>query len=131
MKLRRHARSVGFTLIEVLVALAIVATALVAALRAVGQGTSSVETMRSRLLAGWVAENVLASHRAEGDWLPLGSHNGTQHQGSQEFRWREDVVTTPNPSFRRVDVFVFSPTEESHILAHLTGFVVSPPRAPQ
>jgi len=37
------------------------------------------------------------------------------------------VVSTPNPAFRRVDVFVFAPTAQSHSLAHLVGFVVNPP----
>jgi general secretion pathway protein I len=50
--------------VEVLVALAIVSIALLAALRAAGQGTSAVAELRQRLLAGWVAEDRLAEHRA-------------------------------------------------------------------
>ena len=117
----------GFTLVEVLVALAIVSIALLAALRAAGQGTAAVGELRSRLLAGWVAENRLAEHRARGDWLALGIARGTQSQGGVEFAWREEVIATPNPAFRRVDVFVSSPAEESRSLARLTGFVVQPP----
>src|SRR5882672_354220 len=59
----------GFTLVEVLVAMAIVSVALLAGLRAAGQGTASVSELRSRLLAGWVAENLLAEQRARGEWL--------------------------------------------------------------
>ena len=117
----------GFTLVEVLVALAIVSIALLAALRAAGQGTAAVGELRSRLLAGWVAENRLAEHRARADWLALGIARGTQSQGGVEFAWREEVIATPNPAFRRVDVFVSAPAEESRALARLTGFVVLPP----
>jgi len=117
----------GFTLVEVLVALAIVSIALLAALRAAGQGTAAVGELRSRLLAGWVAENRLAEHRARGDWVALGIGRGTQSQGGVEFAWREEVIATPNPAFRRIDVFVSAPTEESRALARLTGFVVRPP----
>ena len=117
----------GFTLVEVLVALAIVSIALMAALRAAGQGTAAVGELRSRLLAGWVAENRLAEHRARGAWLPLGIGRGTQQQGGVEFVWREEVIATPNPAFRRVDVFVSAPADESRALARLTGFVVRPP----
>jgi len=117
----------GFTLVEVLVALAIVSIALMAALRAAGQGTAAVGELRSRLLAGWVAENRLAEHRARGDWLALGIARGTQSQGGVEFAWREEVIATPNPAFRRVDVFVSVPGEEPRALARLTGFVVQPP----
>ena len=60
----------GFTLVEVLVALAIVSIALMAALRASGQATNASGELRLRLFAGWVAENRLAEHRARQDWLP-------------------------------------------------------------
>lgn len=117
----------GFTLIEVMVALAIVSIALLAALRAAGLGTNNVGELRSRLFAGWVAENRLAEHRARGDWLPLGIQRGVAREGGLEFAWREEVIATPNPSFRRVDVFVFAAPEESRSLAHLSGFAVQPP----
>ena len=97
------------------------------ALRAAGQGTNTVGELRSRLLAGWVAENLLAEHRARRDWLPLGIQRGTGRQGGLDFAWREEVIDTPNPSFRRVDVRVFAAAEESHSLAHLAGFVVHSP----
>jgi general secretion pathway protein I len=119
-------RPSGFTLVEVLVALAIVSIALLAALRASGQATNAASELRLRLFAGWVAENRLAEHRARGDWLPLGVGRGTQSQGGVELAWREEVIATPNPAFRRVDVFVSAPAEESRTLARLTGFVVLP-----
>ena len=116
----------GFTLVEVLVALAIVSIALMAALRAAGQGTSAVSELRVRMLAGWVAENRRAEHRARGDWLPLGIARGTESQGGVELAWREEVIATPNSAFRRVDVFVSQPAQESRSLARLTGFVAQP-----
>lgn len=108
-----------------LVALAIVSIALMAALRAAGQGTNNVGELRSRLLAGWVAENLLAEHRARADWLPPGIQRGTARQGNLDFAWREEVIATPNAAFRRVEVQVFATAEEAHALAHLTGFIVN------
>ena len=127
--MRRASPSPGFTLVEVLVALAIVSIALLAALRAAGQGTNAAGELRLRLFAGWVAENRLAEHRARGDWLALGIGRGTQSEGGVEFAWREEVIATPNPAFRRLDVFVSIPAEESRALARLTGFVVQAPPA--
>jgi general secretion pathway protein I len=125
-KWRCSSRS-GFTLVEVLVALAIVAIALMSALRAAGEGTNNVGELRSRLLAGWVAENLLAEHRARLDWLPLGIQRGTSREGGLDFAWRQEVIATPNAAFRRVDVQVFATADESHFLAHLSGFIVNPP----
>jgi len=127
MPFRRRNSPAGFTLIEVLVALAIVAIALLAALRVAAQGTSNVGELRARLLAGWVAENRLAEHRARGDWLPLGIQRGSEREAGIEFAWREEIIATPHPAFRRIDVFVFAPPGESRALAHFTGFVVNPP----
>jgi len=119
----------GFTLIEVLVALAIISIALLAALRVAAQGTTNVGELRTRLLAGWVAENMLAEHRARGDWLPLGINRGKEREGGIEFAWRREVIATPNPAFRRVDVFVFMAPDDGRALAHFTAFVVNPPTA--
>ena len=123
----RRAEGTGFTLIEVLVALAIIAIALLAALRAAGQGTANLGELRSRVLAGWVAENLLAEHRARGDWLPPGIQRGVEREGGFEFGWRKEIIATPHPAFRRIDVFVFAAPGESRALAHLTGFSVNPP----
>lgn len=123
---RRRGRSGAFTLVEVLVALAIISIALLAALRVAGGGTSSVGELRARLLAGWVAENILADQRARGEWPPTGILKGTQSQAGFEFSWREEVIATPNAAFRRVDIRVFAVPDEAHALAHLSGFVVRP-----
>jgi general secretion pathway protein I len=123
----RYAKRAGFTLVEVLVALAVVSIALLAALRAAGQGTAAAGDLRARLLAGWVAENRLAEHRARGDWLPLGIRRGSASEGGTEFAWREEVIATPNPAFRRLDIFVAAAPTEQRTLAHLAGFVVNPP----
>lgn len=112
-------------------ALAIISVALTAALRAAGQSATSSAELRDRLLAGWVAENRLAEHRARETWLPLGIRRGSERQAGIEYAWREEVTATPNPAFRRVDVFVQGIHRDSHVLAHLAGFVVLPPRPTQ
>jgi len=127
MATRARGRHTGFTLIEVLVALAILSIALLSALRAAGQGTNNVAELRSRLFAGWVAENRLAEHRARADWLSPGIQRGKGREGGLDFVWREEVIATPNARFRRVDIRVFANADESHALAHLVGFVVKAP----
>ncbi|HQQ64238.1 MAG TPA: type II secretion system minor pseudopilin GspI [Pseudomonadales bacterium] len=120
-------RQHGFTLIEVLVALAIVSIALLAALRAAAQGTAHADALRARVLASWVAENLLAEHRARLDWLPTGILHGTSNEGGSTFKWREEIIATPNLAFRRIDIFITDPADAT--LAHVTGFLVNPPAA--
>jgi general secretion pathway protein I len=123
--MRHRKPSSASTLSEVLVALAIVSIS-DGGVRAAARGHGGGE-LRLRMLAGWVAEDRLAEHRARGDLLPLGIGRGTQSEGGVELAWREEVIATPDSTFRRVDVFVSAPAEPSRALARLTGFVVQPP----
>lgn len=117
----------GFTLIEVLIALAIVSIALLAALRAAGQGTDTVGELRARQFAGWVAGNLLAQQRARGDWPMPGIYRGSGQQGGAHFIWQQEVAATSNSAFRRVDISVFSGSQPDRPLAQLTGFLARPP----
>lgn len=117
-KLRR-----GFTLLESLVALAILAIALAAALRASAGSTAHAEQMRMRLLADWVAQNRLAWHMARGDYPGTGSQEGEETQAGVRLMWHEEVSNTPNPAFRRMEITVFSPDDPKHVLRKLVGFL--------
>jgi general secretion pathway protein I len=114
----------GFTLLETLVALAVLAIALAAVLRAAGAETRHAEELRARLLADWVAQNRLALHAANGDWLASGTQNGEDTQAGMRLLWREDISDTPNPAFRRIEVDVFAPDDERHALRKLVGYLV-------
>lgn len=114
----------GFTLLETLVALAILAIAMAAILRAAGAETRHAEELRLRVLADWVAQNRLASHAARGDWISIGTQNGEETQAGIRLLWREDISSTPNPAFRRIEVSVFMPDDAQHALRKLTGYLV-------
>jgi general secretion pathway protein I len=114
----------GFTLLETLVALAILAIALAAIMRATGAGTNHAEAMRMRVLADWVAQNRLAQHAARGDFLPPGIQNGEETQAGIRLLWKEDISVTPNPAFRRIEVSVYAPDDPEYALRNLTGFLV-------
>lgn len=118
----------GFTLLESLVALAILAIALAAVLRATGAATNHVDALRQRVLADWVAQNRLALHAGMGDWLPTGSQQGQQTQAGITFNWQEKISATPNPAFRRIEVSVTATDDPEHALRHLTGYLVEYPR---
>ncbi len=117
----------GFTLFEVLVALAIMSIGVLATMRALGMVTQATAGLQDRQLAAWVAQNRLAEIRALGLFPPVGISDGTVVQGRQTFRWRQEVSATPNPLFRRVDVQVFRDDGDTAV-AMLSGFAVQPLR---
>ncbi len=118
----------GFTLVEVLVALAVLALALIAALRASGMSVANTGEIRDRLLAGWVAQDRVAEHRARRDWLPVGVYHGDVVQGGMQFRWEERVTSTQNTQFLRLEVRVFALDRPNAALGTMTGFLVKPER---
>ncbi|MES2152658.1 MAG: type II secretion system minor pseudopilin GspI [Pseudomonadota bacterium] len=101
---RRHA---GFTLLEVLVALVIVGTALGASLRAVGSLTSNSAGLRAAMMATWSAENRLVQIRLAREYPSVGKRSFECPQGDLALQCEEEVLASPNPRLRRVEVSVF------------------------
>jgi len=93
----------GFTLIEVLVALAIVAVALLASLRAVGVMAQSGSELRLRLLAQLSARNEIAVLRATKAFPAVGITTAACPQGDVAMVGRDETKSTPNEFFRRLD----------------------------
>jgi general secretion pathway protein I len=96
----------GFTLVEILVALAIVAVALAAGMRALAQSADGATTLKSRTLALWVAQNRLANAQLAQPWPAAGTSEGDASQAGARFVWRETVSGTPNPAFRKIEIVV-------------------------
>jgi general secretion pathway protein I len=113
----------GFTLVEVLVALAIVAVALAAGFRSVAQSAESASVLKARTLALWVAQNRLAAAQLETPGPAIGERDGNQAQAGALFAWHETVIGTPNPAFRRVEIAVTDAGRPDYVLARLVGYV--------
>jgi general secretion pathway protein I len=113
----------GFTLIEVLVALAIAAIALTAVSRSASVSSTSAAEIKLRTLAGYVAENRLGELEARRAWPPVGVSEGLERQAGIEFPWRVEVFATQHPLLRRVEVQVVDPVDRTHVLRTLVGIL--------
>lgn len=96
----------GFTLIEILVALAITAMALAAGIQATGALTRAAERQSTQWLAQLCAENTLVEMRLTRQLPTIGDSADTCNQAGQALEVRTSVQPTPNPNFRRVDAVV-------------------------
>jgi len=111
----------GFTLLEVLIALVVVALALLALTRTAGGQVQAFAALRERTLAGWVAANVLSETRLATPLPPTGRRDGRVRFADRDWRWTVDVQSTENTRIRRLDIAVFA-GDEKQSLATLVGF---------
>lgn len=96
----------GFTLIEVLVALGVVALTLTAGLQATGALTRNAERQTDQWLAQLCADNALTALRLQRQLPGTGDSEVACEQVGRTLRVRLAVSPTPNPNFRRVDATV-------------------------
>jgi general secretion pathway protein I len=120
-------RTEGFTLLEVLVALSVLALSMGAVIKATSDYTVSHSYLRDKTLSSWVARNVLVQYRITAEWPGVGERKGTLEMGSQEWAWTGKISQTDEDDLRRLDVEVRPmEAEDSEPLAVLSGFVQRP-----
>ncbi|TAH46063.1 MAG: type II secretion system protein GspI [Betaproteobacteria bacterium] len=113
----------GFSLLENLVALSVVAIALAAAARAASQAVDTSAALGQRTLARWVAENRVAELRAMPATPPPGRRSGEARQGPYHFLWEQVVTATGDANWRTVEVAVLS--ADGQALAHLGAHLLA------
>lgn len=99
-------RGRGFTLIEVLVALAIVTIGMAAVLGALTSSANTSAYMRDKTFAQWVALNQIALLRLSGQMTPTGNSDGDTDFAGRKWHWRREVTATQVPGVVRIDVKV-------------------------
>jgi general secretion pathway protein I len=113
----------GFTLVEVLVALAVLAIALTAVMRTMAQAIDATATLRERNVALWVAQNRLAEHQMRRDWPAADTKDGDVELGGDKWFWREQVSTTPEPDIRRIEITIRRHADSENTQARLVGYL--------
>lgn len=111
----------GFTLVEVLVALGIVAVTLAAGVRATGTLTLNAQRQSDLMLAQLCAENALISLRLARQMPAVGSNTKTCEQAGRNLDVRLVVQPTPNPNFLRIEAQVLDASRNLLALSTVIG----------
>lgn len=113
----------AFTLVEILVAVAILAIALAATTRAASVATDGSFETRARLLATWAAENRVAELRARMIFPGTGTSTLNTDEGNTSFTIEQVVSDTANPAIRKVDLAVSDSRDPQRVLTRLVAYV--------
>ena len=112
----------GFTLLEVMVALAVAAIGLGAISKSMSSSVDVAARLKHRTLATWVASNRLAELRMNRQFSISGSSSGESEMGDLRWRYEEQYASTADPNISRVDISVYLDGEDDQA-AELTGFL--------
>ncbi len=116
----------GALLIEVMIAIGILATAIAAIINTVSQVNFSANILRDQSYARWVAENVIAEMTIERYWGSIGhSRKGDMSMGKSQWYWQSKVLEMESDAMRRVDITV-SRSQNGAPDITLTAFIGDP-----
>lgn len=122
--MRHAAVSRGFTLVEVLVALVVVALGMGALLAALTSAAGQTAQLRQRMLAQWVGLNLLATARLQAAPPSLGKSDGSVELAGQRWRWQQQVLDAGMAELRRVELTVRAgDAPDVPVAATVVGFV--------
>lgn len=119
----RHTKDAGFTLIEVLVATAVIAIALAAIIRSTGLNVANAAYLRDKTFAHWVAMNQMADLQIKRTYPPIGKKSGREEMAGRDWFWTREVKQSPDKDIRRVEIRVrMEEKKDGPALTELTGF---------
>ena len=111
----------AFTLLEVLVALAVLTLGLGTVLKVTANQVTQSAILKDKTVALWVANNK-ANEIQLGNWPETGTSNGHEMMANQEWRWQLKVSNTADKDLRRLDIDVYRRNEESEPVVRFIAF---------
>jgi general secretion pathway protein I len=116
----------GFTLLEVMIALAIIAITLGALISTSGSQASSAGYLKQKTLAHWVALNEITRLQAGNEWPDLGDSKDSIEMAGIEWFWTRTIKATEDKNSRQVEFKIYLDEDRDHSLASLIGYLSNP-----
>ncbi|MCW9025131.1 MAG: type II secretion system minor pseudopilin GspI [Gammaproteobacteria bacterium] len=117
----------GFTLLEVLVAMAILAITLGTLIKTVGGYAENASYLKERTLAQWIAENKAAEYQLKKEFPAPGRTEGEIDMANQQWQWQVKISTTQDARLRRLDISVYTDSGDAdNPISKLVTFIGKP-----
>ena len=117
----------GFTLLEVMVALFIVAVAMGGAIKVMGNAAQNTSRLVDKTFANWVALNQISELRLKSDWPKVGEEKGEQEMSGRKWKWLQKTIKTDDENIKRVELSVWSETDNDvDPYVTVVGFLAKP-----
>jgi general secretion pathway protein I len=118
--------SKGFTLLEILIALAILAIALSSIIAVASNQSVNVAYLRDKTLAHWVAMNKMTELQVSNQWPATGKKRGDEEMGLQKWYWKREISKTPDDRVRQVEIRVYRNRDDENSVSRLVSFLSQP-----
>ena len=117
----------GFTLLEVMVALFVVAIALGGAIKVMGNAAQNSSRLSNKTFAQWVGLNQVAKLKVTKAWPKFDETSGEAEMASQEWKWVQKIIKTEDDNIKRVEVSVrLANDSDPNPFATIVGFLAKP-----
>lgn len=115
----------GFTLLEVIVALGIVAVGILAVSRAITGFAGTTLSLEQRMVANWIAGNRLETHRIVKTIPVVGTSHGSEEMAGHVWYFSETTTATADPNLFRIDITVFTDKDETEEAGNMYGYLLN------
>lgn len=118
----------GFTLLEVMIALFVIAVALGGVIKVMGNAAANTTRLSNKTFAQWVALNQIAKLQIGNQWPRFGSDKGEEEMANQEWRWLQKTIKTSDANVKRIELSVWNKNDDSSASPYVTivGFLANP-----
>ena len=119
---KNRSTSTGFTLLEVLIALTILAISALAVMTQTGQSLTQLDQLKLKTVAVLVAENQLTALQIAPSWPAIGRSDNSVSFADLQWQLKTEVSSTSDPWLRKIEVTVSYGDNHEAVLADLIGY---------